>query len=324
MSALRRRGLVLPVFFSGWLAASALAQAPAYPVRPIHFIIPYTAGMIDTTARAVAQHLSERLGQPVVPENRPGASQIIALDAVAKSAPDGYTLVMGTQSGLVLLTASRKTLPYDPVRDFASITLLFTTPFYLTVHPSLPVRTVEELIALAKSQPGKLNYASVGPGSGHHLVTEMFRTKAGVDIVHVPYKGSTMAQTGLMAGDVQMMFEGPAILGLARGGKVRALASSGRERAQAAPELPTVGESLPGFEMATWFGLSAPAGVPRPIVDRLNREAGDFLRSAAARQKFGALSIELTASTPEEMSERIRTDLPVWTKLMRSSGIEPE
>jgi len=306
------------------LSVSAFAQSAAYPNRPIHFIIPYTAGMIDTTARAVAQHLSERLGQPVVAENRPGASQVIALDAVAKSAPDGYTLVMGTQSGLILLTASKKSLPYDPMRDFQSITLLFTTPFTLAVNPALPVRTVAELIAYAKSQPGKLNYASVGPGSGHHLATEMFKTRAGIDVVHVPYKGSTMAQTGLMAGDVQFMFEGPTILSLAKSGKVRAIATSGRERSQAAPELPTVGDTLPGFEIATWFGLSAPAGVPRPIIDRLNREAGDFLRSAAARQKFAAFGIELTASTPEEMTERIRSELPVWTKAMRAAGIEAE
>jgi tripartite-type tricarboxylate transporter receptor subunit TctC len=153
----------------------------------------------------------------------------------------------------------------------------------------------------------------------------MFKSRAGVEIMHIPYKGSSMAQTGLLGGDVQMMFEGPSILTYVKSGKVRALASTGRQRAQATPDVPTVAQSgLPGFEMATWFGLSVPAGVPRPIIDRLNRETGDFLRSAAARQKFAAFNIDLTPSTPEEMGERIRSELPVWTKLMRQAGIEPE
>jgi len=319
MRALRR---TIIVFLS--CALPWLANAQNYPTHPIRFFIPYSAGMIDTTARAVAQRLSERLGQPVVPENRPGASQIIALDALAKSAPDGYTLGMGTQSGLVLLTASKKSLPYDPLRDFQAISVLFSTPFYLVVRPEIPVHSVAELIAYAKAHPGKLHYASIGPGSGHHLVTELLKTKTGIDILHVPYRGSSQADTGLLSGDVEMMFEGPSILALVKTGKVRALASSGAKRAKATPDLPTVGETVPGFAMATWFGLAAPAGVPRPIVDRINREVREYLSDPATQQKFAAFNIELTPSTPEEMAERVRTELPVWTKVMRSAGIQPE
>ncbi len=302
----------------------AFAAAQNWPTKPIRFFIPYSAGMIDTTARAVAQRLSERLGQPVVPENRPGASQVIMLDALAKSAPDGYTLGMGTQSGLVLLTASKKSLPYDPLRDFQSISVLFTTPFYLVVRPEIPVHSVAELVAYAKAHPGKLHYASIGPGSGHHLVTELLKTRTGIDVQHIPYRGSAQADTGLLGGDVEMMFEGPSILALVKTGKVRALASSGPKRALATPEIPAVAETVPGFEMATWFGLAAPAGVPRPIIERINREVNEYLREPATQQKFAAFNIELTPSSPEEMTERVRRELPVWTKVMRSAGIEPE
>jgi len=311
-----------------WSSPDAQAQgtAEAYPSRPLRIISPYTpGGLSDGLIRAVAQHLTERLGQAVVIENRPGASQQIALETAVRSAPDGHTLVMGTQSGLVLLTAARKTLPYDPLRDFASITVLYETPLYLVVHPSVAARSVQELIALARSQPGKLYYASIGMGSGHHLIMEMFKTRTNTDMVHVPYKGNAPAQTDLLAGRVQLMFEGSSILNHVRRDMVRALASSGRHRSQATPDLLTVSEAgVPGFEMSTWFGLSAPAGVPRPIIERLNREVGGLLRSQATREKFAAFNIDLAPSTPEEMTERIRTEIPVWSKLMRSVGIEQE
>ena len=323
MRALRRLVLALACA----LPVPAQAQgAASYPSRPIHFFVPYTAGgLADVFARGLAQGLAERLGQPVVVENRPGASQAIMLEAAARSLADGYTLLMGTQSGLVLLTAARKSLPYDPVRDFGSISLMFATPFYLTVNPSVPARTVAELVALGKSQPGKLFYASIGSGSGHHLVAELFKQRTGMDAVHVPYKGNAPAQTGLHGGEVQFMFEGSSILAPVRAGKLRALASTGRERAKAMPALPTVAESgYPGFEMSTWFGLSAPANVPRPIIERLNREVGELLRSPAMQEKFASYFIEFLPSTPEAMTERIRAETPVWAKVMRSAGIEPE
>ena len=311
-----------------WFAAAAQAQgtAASYPSRPIRIISPYTTGgLSDQLLRPMAQYLSERLRQPVFIENRPGASQQIALEAAARSAPDGHTLVLGTQSGLVLLTAARKTLPYDPLRDFASITLLYEPPLYLVVPPSVPARSVQELIALAKSQPGKLNYASVGRGSAHHLVMEMFKTRTNVDMVHVPFKGNAPAVQGVLAGQVQVMFEGATVLPHVRSGKLRALASSGRDRSQAMPDLPTVSEAgVPGFQMATWFGLSAPARVPQPIIDRLNREVGEMLRMPATREKYASINVDLKPSTPEEMTERIRTEIPLWSKLMRAAGIEQE
>lgn len=292
----------------------------------MRMIVPFAAGSTtDSFSRTIAQELMTRFRQPVVVENRPGASQMIGLEAAAKSAPDGYTVFLGTQSGLVFLTASRKKLPYDPLRDFAPITLMYESPLYLIVRPDVPARSVQELMALIRSQPGKFNYPSIGVGSSQHLVMELFKTRANLDMVHVPYKGSPQIQAALLAGEVQVMFDGALSLPHVRSGKLRALASSGRQRAQATPDIPTVSESgLPGFDMATWFGLAAPAAVPRPIITRLNREVGDYLRSQAAREKFAAINVELRPSTPEEMAERIRSEIPMYSKLMRAAGIERE
>jgi len=327
---LKKSRLASHVVLSGALLglaafSQAQAQGTAYPNRPLRLLIPYTAGMVDTFARGVAQHLSERLGQPVVPDNRPGASQAIALEAAAKAAPDGYTLIMGTQAGLVFTTAARKSLPYDPLREIASITTLFATQNLLVVHPSVPARSVLELIALAKSQPGKLNYATIGIASGQHLSMELFKGRTGTDLVHVPYKGSAPAMADLLAGQVQVMFAGDSTLPHIRSGKLRALASSGLQRTQAMPDLPTVSEAgVPGFDFSTWFGLSTTGGAPRPIIERLNREALEMLRLPATREKSAALNLDLIPSTPEQMSERVRTEIPAWTKVMRAAGIEPE
>jgi tripartite-type tricarboxylate transporter receptor subunit TctC len=309
------------------LAAQAQPAASGYPNRPVRFIVPYTPGGLgDTFARAVAQGLTERMGQPVIVENRPGASQAIGAEAAAKAAPDGYTLFMGTQSGLVLNTIARKTLPYDPVRDFAPISMLFTSPLYLVVHPSVPANSVQELIAAAKSRPGKLTFASIGAGSSLHLAAEMFKARANLDIVHVPYKGSAPAIADLLSGRVNMMFEGGvSALPHVRSGKLRALATTGGKRTDAMPDLPTMAESgVPGFEVTAWFGLVAPANVPRPIIERLNREVGETLRAPATREKFAAAGVEITPSTPEELGERIRSDLPYWMQVMRDAGIRPE
>src|SRR5688572_17422714 len=203
-----KRFAVLLCGACSWLAGGALAQT--YPAKPVRFIVPYTPGSaLDVLARDLGNFFQSRHGQPMVMDNRPGASQVIALEAGAKAAPDGYTLVMGTQSGLVFLTVTRKTLPYDPLKDFASISLLTEFPFSVNVHPSVPARSIGELIALAKAQPGKLFYATIGAGGGHHLVTEQFKSRAGIDLVHVPFKGNAQAQTALIAGEVQVMFEGP-------------------------------------------------------------------------------------------------------------------
>lgn len=310
--------------------AMSLAQAQegsAYPLRPVRIIIPYTpGGLVDVFARALGLHLQQRLGQPFIMDNRPGASQAIGLELTAKSPPDGYTLVTGTQAGLVFTTAARASLPYDPVKDFAHITTLFDTPFYLVVHPSLPVHSVQEFIAYAKARPGKLSYASIGVGSGHHLAMELFKMRTGIDVLHVPYKGSPQSMTDLVTGLVQVEFEGPvATLPNIRSGKIRALASSGTGRTRAMPELPTVSEAgVPGYEIAPWFGLSAPAGVPGPIIERLNREVREMLNAPAERERFAASNIEFLPSTPDEMAARVRAEIPAWAKVMRAAGIQPE
>ncbi len=311
-------------------AALAVAGAhadPTYPSRPIRFIVPQTpGGMVDAAARTVAQSLSQRLGQPVVVDNRAGANAVIGTEAAAKSTPDGHTIVLILQAALVFNAAMMKNLPYDPLRDFASISLLFDTPYYLAVHDSVPARSVRELIDLARARPGKLSYASVGVGSGQHFAMEMFKAQTHVDLLHVPYKGSAQASADLLAGHVMVMFQGPTFtVGHLGAGKLRALATSGRHRTQALPDVPTISEAgVPGFEASTWFGLSAPAGVPPVVIDRLNREVGEILNSGATREKFASLYIDPAPSTPEQMTERIRTEIPLFTKLMRDAGIEPE
>jgi tripartite-type tricarboxylate transporter receptor subunit TctC len=315
------RGLLL-------LAAAASVQAqPAYPARPIRFIVPYTPGGLgDSFARAVGEELAKRMGQPVVIDNRPGASQAIGAEATAKAPADGHTIFMGTQSGLVINTLARKKLPYDPVRDLAPVTMLFTTPLYLVVHPSVPANSVKELIALARARPGKLTFASIGNGSSQHLAGEMLRARAKVDILHVPYKGSSPAMADLLGGQVDMMFEGGvSSLPHVRSGKLRALATTGRKRADAMPELPTMAESgVTDFEFTVWFALIAPAATPRPIIERLNREVGEVLRTRELKDKFAPAGIDIAPSTPEELGERIRADLPYYGRLMREAGIQPE
>ncbi len=305
---------------------NAYAQG-SYPNRPVKFLVAYVAGGLgDNFARALAQNLSQRLGYPVVVENRPGASQVIALEALAKSPPDGYTLAYGTQSGMVFTTAMKKSLPYDPQKDFSAISLLFTSPMFLFVTPELPVHSVLELIAYARVNPGKLSYASVGVGSAQHIAMELFRSQTGVDLVHVPYKGSAPASVDLVSGRVQVMFDGPMLNEPnIRSGKLRAIASSGVRRMRSWPEVPTVKESgVPDFDIATWFGLQTTAGVPRPIIERLNREIGDWIRMPETRKLADQFSLDLVSSTPEEMSERIKRELPIFTKVIRSAGIEPE
>lgn len=306
-------------------ATSAIGQG--YPNKPLRLIIPYVAGGLgDTVGRLAAQHLTTSLGQPVVADNRPGASQAIALDLTAKAPPDGYTLVLGTQSGLIFATAARKSLPYDPMKDIASISMLFTVPYYLIVHPSLPAKNVTELVALAKANPGKYSFGSIGVGSGNHLAMEILKARTGIDVVHVPFKGAPQGMLSLVGGDLQLTFEGPVTsLPNIRSGKVRALASSGLERTQALPDLPTVAESgLPGFDVVTWFGLSTTGGTPRPIIDRLNRDIGEFLKLPSTRTRFNDLSLDVVYSTPEAMTARLQADLPLITKVMRAAGIQPE
>ncbi|MFM9972063.1 MAG: Bug family tripartite tricarboxylate transporter substrate binding protein [Burkholderiales bacterium] len=307
------------------LAQPTLAQSP-WPSKPIRFIVPNTpGGMMDTFARSLSQHLQERLGQPVFVENRPGASQAIGLDLAAKAAPDGHTLVYGTQSNLVFLTASRKSLPYDPIKDFAHVGTMFASSFYLTVNANLPAKSVQELVSYAKANPGKLSFGSIGVGSAQHLSMELFRARTGVDIVHIPYKGAAASMAGLLANQVEVMFEGPGSVPHMRSGKLRGLGTTGLKRSSALPDLPPISEAgVPGYEMSTWLGVSTQAAVPRAIVDRLHAEIGVWLALPQLAERFASQNLDLTPSTPEQMTERVRNEIPLWTKIMRAAGMEPE
>lgn len=324
----RRHALLAALATAGlltWQPASA-QDAADYPVKPIRIVSPHSAGGLgDTFARYIAQQLSATVGQPVIVENRPGASQTIAAETVAKAQPDGYTLLIATQSAMVFNTVLRKQLPYDSQRDFSPITMLFDTPTYLVVNKALPMRTVSDLIAAAKASPGKYTYASLGAGSSQHLLAEMFKKQAGVDILHVSYKGSSNASTDLIAGQVNMMFEGGASsLPHVRAGKLTALASTGEKRTEIMPDLPTVNETLPGFSANVWFALAGPAGMPAPIVARLNREVVRILKQPATHDKFVDLGVELLPGTPQEMADRIRKEIPQWRAVVTSAGITPE
>ncbi|OVZ60027.1 hypothetical protein CDO44_10750 [Pigmentiphaga sp. NML080357] len=323
----RRAALVvtLAAALAAWQPAAA-QDAADYPSKPIKIVSPHAAGGLgDTFARYIAQQLASTFGQPVIVENRPGASQTIAAETVAKSPPDGYTLLIATQSAMVFNPLLRKQLPYDPLKDFTPISMLFDTPTYLVVNKALPMRTVADLIAAAKVSPGKFTYASLGTGSSHHLLAEMFKKQAGVDILHVPYKGSSNASTDLIAGQVDMMFEGGASsLPHVRAGKLTALASTGEKRTEIMPDLPTVSETLPGFSANVWFALSGPAGLPAPIVAKLNREVVRILKQPATHDKFVDIGVELLPSTPKEMADRIRTEIPEWRTVVMAAGIQPE
>ena len=321
--------IALAGFSLGWVAASSAltAQAQNYPSNPVKFIIPYPpGGMADTFARALGDNLSSRLGQPIVVENRPGGSLTIGTNAVAKSAPDGYTIGLGSVSGLALNASAFKKLPYDPVKDFAPIAITFRTPLYLMIAPDLPIKSVKELIAYAKANPGKLSFASLGHGSSLHIAGEQFKRLAGIDLMHVPYKGTTTALPDLMQGRVSMIFDGGAFLELAKEGKVRLLAVTTAKRLESLPDVPTMAEAgVPGYELDFWFGIVAPAGTPQPIVDRLARDIAEIQQQPAFRKRLaGFPGLQLETSTPGEMAATIKRDIDLWREMLRNAKIEPQ
>jgi tripartite-type tricarboxylate transporter receptor subunit TctC len=299
------------------------AHAQAYPVKPVRIISPYPPGGLgDLLPRAIAAGLSEPLGQQVIVDNRPGASQIIGMQLAAKSPPDGYTLVFGSVTSLAINPSAHKNLPYDPVKDFAPIALCVTTPLFLVVHPSVPAKNVKELIALARAGPGQLLFGSGGNGSSNHLAGELFKSLAHVDLVHVPYKGAGPAMVDVMAGHIHLMF-GAAGLAEARAGKVRVLGVTSAKRAGAAPQVPTIAESgVPGYEATIWFGLLAPAGTPASIVARLSNEIRNVLLQPKMREQFN--TVEITPSSPEEFASLIRREMPKWRKVIEGAKITME
>jgi len=305
------------------LAVAPLAFGQGYPSKPIHFVVPYPAGgPLDTVARLLGQKVSESVKQPVIVENKPGAGGNIGADIVAKSAPDGYTILMGAVATHAINPTLYAHIPYDPVRDFEPVTQVASTPNVLVVNPSLPVSTVKEFIAYAKAHPGQLNFGSGSTGSAGHLAGELFDTMAGVKMVHVPYKGAAPAMQDLIGGQIQLMFDNLASsLGQIRAGKVRALAVTTAKRSSLAEELPTIAESgLPGFDISTWFGVFAPGGTPRPIVERLHDEFVKALAAPDVRDKMLRLGAEPVGNTPEEFAAYIKSEAQKYAKVIKASG----
>jgi tripartite-type tricarboxylate transporter receptor subunit TctC len=305
------------------LAGSGSAFAQAYPAKPIRFVVPYPAGgPLDTVARLLAQKVGESVKQPVVVENRAGAGGNIGADHVAKSAPDGYTLLMGAVATHAINPSLYRQVPYDPVRDFVAVTMIASTPNVLVVHPSIPAANVREFIAHAKANPGKLNFGSGSTGSAGHLAGELFKTLAGVDMAHIPYKGAAPAMQDLIAGRLQLMFDNYASANAqVKAGKVKALAVTTARRSSLAPELPTVAESgLPGFDISTWFGLLVPARTPPEIVERLHAEFTRALAAPDVREKVVGLGAEPVGDRPEEFAAFIRAEAAKYAKVIKASG----
>jgi len=303
-----------------------LALAQGYPGKPIRIVVPFPpGGGTDIVARILTQKLSESFGANFVIDNRAGAGGSIGTEMVAKAPPDGYTL--GIVSGSHAINPSLYSkLPFDAVRDFAPVTMLVSGPGLLVVHPSLPVKTVKELIALAKGKPGQLNYASAGNGTPPHLAGELFKSMAGVDMVHVPYKGNTPAFVDLISGQVSLSFPTiPSALPHVQAGRLRALAVTSRKRSAVMPQLPTIAESgLPGYDTSSWFGMLAPAGTPREIVRKLQQESAKVLQLRDVREKLLSQGLEPVGSTPEEFAATIESEIAKWAKVVKASGARVE
>jgi tripartite-type tricarboxylate transporter receptor subunit TctC len=316
--------VLLTAVITAIAAPFTFAQGAAnYPTKPVRLVVPFPAGgTTDILARAVAQKLSEAWGQQVIVDNRPGAGGNIGSDLVAKSKPDGYTLLMGTVGTHAINPSLYKNMPYDHVKDFVPVILVAGVPNVLVVNPSLPVHSVPELIAYAKANPGKLNFASSGNGTSIHLSGELFKAMTGVEMTHVPYKGSAPALTDLIGGQVQLMFDNlPSSLPFIKAGKLRALAVTSGARAAALPDLPTLAESgLPGFEASSWFGVLAPAGTPRDIVAKLNGAIAGWLASPEAKEKLLAQGAIAAGGAPEDFARHIGAETSKWAKVVKASG----
>jgi len=303
------------------------ACAQPYPIKPVRLVVTYTAGgPADIAARALAQKLAEMWGQQVVVDNRAGAGGIIGTELVAKAAPDGYTLLHGTAAGLIINPLLVKKLPYDTFRDFAPVSMVVIVPQLLVTHPALPATTLKELIALAKARPGALNYASVGIGSPNHLGMELLKSMAGIDMVHVPYKGATPAMADLIAGQVQLAFNGMAsVLPQIASGKMKAIAIGSARRSPAAPDVPTVAEAgLPGFEYVAWNGNFAPAGTPAALVNRLSADIRKALAAPDVVQRLASLGSEPGGNTPAEFAAYVKADHARWARVVQAVGLKAE
>jgi len=298
----------------------------AYPNKPVRIIVPYPpGGTADIVGRTIAEKLGVIWGQSVIVENRAGAGGTIGVDAAAKAAPDGYTMVLGVTGPLTIAPSINSQLAYDPLRDLVPVTLVAAVPSLIAVHPSVPARDLKELIALAKSQPGKLTFASAGNGTSVHIAGELLKSMAGVDILHVPYKGGVPALNDLMGGQVSMIIENmPQLLPQVRAGKIRALAVTTQQRSPALADLPAVSEVLPGYEATTWFGLLAPAKTPQEIVRKVQSDVAKIGMLPDVKDRFAGLGAEVIASTPEAFATHLRSELVRFSKVIKDANIKAE
>jgi tripartite-type tricarboxylate transporter receptor subunit TctC len=325
MKLSRRRFLHLAAGAAALPAVSPFAWAQTYPARPVRLIVGFASGSVtDILARQMGQWLSERLGQPFIIDNRPGAGSNIATEAVVKAAADGYTLLLVGPPNAINATLYDK-LNYNFIRDIAPVASIVRQPQIMLVNPSVPAKTVPEFIAYAKANPGKLNMASPGTGTGPHIAGELFKMMTGVGMVHVPYRGAAPALTDLLGGQVQVMFSGPVgVLEYIHGGKLRALAVTTATRADALPSLPTVGDFVPGYESSGWFGIGAPKNTPAEIIDKLNREINAALADPNIRARLADLGVTALVLSPTEFGNLIAAETEKWAKVVRFSGAKPD
>jgi tripartite-type tricarboxylate transporter receptor subunit TctC len=323
MSTLSRRSFLAA---AASLAAVPRAFAQGYPQRPINLIVPWApGGSTDILARIVGQHLHQSMGQPIVIENRTGAAGNIGTQAVARAAPDGYTILFNTMSVHTMNHALFATMPFDGVKDFSPITLLAYVTNTMVVHPSIPSNTVAEFIAYAKANPGKIAYASSGPGSTNHLCAAMLEKMAGIEMLHVPYRGGAPAVADTVAGQVQLFFTaGTQSLEHVKAGRLKLLAVTEAKRSPFLPEVPTVAETVPGYEMTVWYGAFGPPGMPKEIVTRLNAEIARALFLPEVKGRMDAIAVEVASSSPEELGARMRRDADKWGGIIKSIGITPQ
>jgi len=322
MSRILRLAIVMVAVFPGWPAP---ASAQTYPVKSIRIISPFSpGGGNDTICRIVAQKLVERVGKQVLVENRAGANGIIGTEIAARAAPDGYTIVL-IPSGHAVNASLRKKLPYDSIRDFTAITMVGSSPLVLVVHPAVPARSVKDLVALSKARPGQLTYGSAGVGSSGHLAGAQFGTLTGTNMVHVPYKGMALAMTDLISGQIFLAFATSlSSVPHVRSGRLRALATTGVKRSAVLGNLPTVAETVPGYEATLWYGFVGPAGIPPEIVRRLNSEIVAVLGMPDVRQRLASQGLDVEPSTPEAFAALLKNDLARWAKVVQRAGLRPQ
>ncbi len=319
MNSVCRSGVVM----IAWASLAPPAAAQAYPVKPVRVIVASPAGgTTDVVVRMVAPGLSSQLGQQLVLDNRGGAGGLIATELTAKAVADGYTLFFGGPGSLTIMPHLRRSMPYDTLRDLAPVSLVASGPYLLLAHPSVAAKSVRELVALAKAEPGRLNYASAGNGAANHLAMELFKSLAGVDILHIPYKGAPPAITDLIAGSANLMFNSiPPVIQYIKAGRLRLLGVSSAKRSSQLPDVPTISEAgVSGYEVTTWFAMLAPAGTPRPIVTRLNETVAKVVRTPELKAQFEGLGYEVGGGSAQDFAAHLRAELEKYARVVKASG----